>query len=827
MEKPSSKLTLKIRGMTCAACSSKVERVLKKLPGVQEATVNLATETANISFDPELVAEKTIRDKIVQVGYEVAEAGESLTLKIKGMTCAACSSRIERGLAKTPGITSASVNLATEKATVKFDPSVLYPPDIIERVKELGYESETETDEKLTHDDDESRQKDARLRMWFSWALTAPIILWMLPAMFAGGHNMDSMWLGKDAYNVGMLLLSAPVLFWAGLPTYRSAVKAFRILSPNMDSLIALGTLAAYLSGFATFLLHVENYAGVAAMIMAFHLTGRHLEAKARGRASQAIKRLLQLEAKTATILKEGVEREVPLAYVRVGDVFVVRPGQRVPTDGQVIKGESSVDESMATGESLPVQKGVGGELIGATVNQEGILYARATKVGKDTFLAQVIKLVEEAQGTKVPIQEFADKVTAVFVPIVVGVAIFTLAIWLIWPAELSVVLETAKPFVPWVNPHLTPLTLAMVATVAVLVIACPCAMGLATPTALMVGSGMGAENGILIKRGNAIQALQYVKTIVFDKTGTITKGRPSVTDILPLSSTPENLLAIAASVEINSEHPLAKAIVNAAEARGIELQDSEHFISLTGRGVKAEVLGKVALIGNRKLLVEHGIDPSLLEEKVALLESEGKTSMLVAYAGELIGIISVADTLKEDSLAAIKELKKMGLSPVMITGDNRRTAEAIGKAVGIETILAEVLPEGKVQAIRTLQSEGKTVAMVGDGINDAPALTQADVGIAIGTGTDIAIEASDVTIVRGNLGAVVSAIKLSRATFKKIRQNLFWAFFYNLVAIPMAILGLLHPVIAEAAMAMSSITVVTNANLLRQVRIKPDFEKT
>jgi len=825
MEESRVRLALKISGMTCASCSSKVERVLKRLNGVNEATVNLATETANISFDPSLIDEKTIRDKIVQIGYDVKEAGESLSLKIKGMTCAACSSRIERGLAKVPGIAGASVNLATEKATVKYDPSVLYPDDIVARVKELGYEAELETDEKLSNDDDEHRQRDARLRMWFSWALTAPIILWMLPTMFVGGHDKEAMWLGKDVYNVAMLVLSAPVLFWAGFPTYRSALKAFRVLSPNMDSLIALGTLAAYLSGFATFLLHVENYAGVAAMIMAFHLTGRYLEAKARGRASQAIKRLLQLEAKTATIVKDGVEREVPLAYVRVGDVFVVRPGQKVPTDGRVTKGESSVDESMATGESLPVPKTVGGELIGATVNQEGILYAEATKVGKDTFLAQVIKLVEEAQGTKVPIQEFADKVTAVFVPIVVGLALFTLALWLIWPAELAVVLEVAKPFVPWVNPHLTPLTLALVATVAVLVIACPCAMGLATPTALMVGSGMGAENGILIKRGDAIQTLQYVRTIVFDKTGTITKGKPAVTDILPRDSTMEKLLSIAAGVELNSEHPLAKAIVRAAEERRLTPLESERFISLTGRGVKAEVGGKVALVGSRKLLMEHGIDPSPLEAKVTQLESEGKTSMLVAWGDELIGIIAVADTLKDDSLAAIKELKKMGLSPVMITGDNRRTAEAIGRAVGMETILAEVLPEGKVQAIRTLQGEGQTVAMVGDGINDAPALTQADVGIAIGTGTDIAIEASDVTIVRGNLGAVVSAIKLSRATFKKIRQNLFWAFFYNLVAIPLAIVGLLHPVIAEAAMAMSSLTVVTNANLLRKVRIKPDFE--
>lgn len=823
MESSLSKVSLKITGMTCAACTSKIEKVLKRVEGVHEVTLNLATETAAIVFDASKIDPQVFKDKIEKMGYGISEKRDTLTLVISGMTCAACSSRVENGLKKTAGVFSASVNLATEKAVVTYDPAVLAPHDLLDRITKLGYEATLDEDTKPAEDDDQKRQATAALRMWVSWAFTLPIIIWMLPSMFAGGHAMDKMWPSKEIYNIGMIVLAAPVLFWAGLPTYKSAWKAIKILSPNMDALIALGTLAAFGSGFATFTLHVENYAGVAAMIMAFHLTGRYLEAKARGRASQAIKRLLQLEAKTATLLVNGEEREVPLQQVRVGDVYVVRPGQKTPTDGKVIRGESSVDESMATGESLPVRKGVGDELIGATVNQEGILYAEATRVGKDTFLAQVIKLVEEAQSTKVPIQEFADKVTAVFVPIVVGLAVFTAAIWLIWPQELGVVLEMAKPFIPWVNPHLTPLTLAMVATVAVLVIACPCAMGLATPTALMVGSGIGAENGILIRRGDAIQTLQYVKTIVFDKTGTITKGKPDVTDLHALHGTEVELLEVAASVEAGSEHPLGKAIVKRGQAEGLRLRPTEQFSSLTGRGVVAQVEGKLALVGSRKLMLEHGIDPAQLEDTVASLESQGKTVMLVAWESKLLGAIAVADTLKEDSIAAIKELKKMGLTPVMITGDNRRTALTIGRAVGIEDILAEVLPEGKVQAIKSLQSAGKTVAMVGDGINDAPALTQADVGIAIGTGTDIAIEASDVTIVRGNLGAVVSAIKLSRATFRKIRQNLFWAFIYNLVAIPLAVLGLLHPVIAEVAMAMSSLTVVTNANLLRRVNIKPE----
>lgn len=761
---------------------------------------------------------------VAQAGYTGKTKSDSVTLSISGMTCAACSSRVERGLTQAAGVLAASVNLATEKATVEFDPGSTSIAALISRVRELGYEARTEAAAPL--DDDKALQhtRTAARRMWVAWALTAPIIIWMLPVMFAGPHEMDAMWLGKTAYGIGMLVLSAPVLFWAGFPTLMSAVKAVKFGSPNMDTLIAMGTLTAWGTGVATFFTHIENYAGVAAMIMAFHLTGRFLEAKAKGRASQAIRRLLQLEAKTATLLIQGQEREVALSEVQVGDIYVVRPGQKVPTDGKVVRGDSSVDESMATGESLPVRKAAGDELIGATVNQEGLLHGEATRVGKDTFLAQVIKLVEEAQGTKVPIQEFADKVTAVFVPIVIGIAVLTLAAWLLFPHQLANVLDMAKPFVPWVNPHLSPITLAVVATVAVLVIACPCALGLATPTALMVGSGMGAENGILIKRGAAIQTLQEVRTIVFDKTGTITKGKPEVTDVIAVTGTESELLRVAASAESGSEHPLGRAIAKRGGAEGLDLLSLDHFTSYTGRGVVAEVGGRKVAVGTRKLMQElgvAGVAGERIEDTLVRLEDEGKTAMLVGIDGHIAGVIAVADTVKEDSATAIRELKKMGLTPIMITGDNKRTAAAIGRAVGITDILAEVLPEGKVDEIKRLQAQGKKVAMVGDGINDAPALTQADVGIAIGTGTDIAIEASDVTLVRGNLTAAVSAIKLSRATFKKIRQNLFWAFFYNVVAIPLAILGLMHPVIAEVAMAISSVSVVTNANLLRRVNIR------
>lgn len=829
METNSRKLSFKVKGMTCAACSSRVERALSKLDGVAEASVNLATETASVSFDSTKLDSKAILATVEKTGYSAVLNTKTITLAVRDMTCAACSSKIERALQRMDSVHEARVNLAIGKATVVIDESLISPADLEKKITALGYPASLESSDERpgdAKDDDKQKVVIAARRMWISWALTTPIILWMLPAMFAGAHNMNAMWPSKNGYGLGMLILSSPVLFYAGRHTYLSAYKATKNLSPNMDTLIALGTLTAWATGIATFFTHIENYAGVAAMLMAFHLTGRYLEAKAKGRASEAIKRLLQLEAKTATVMVDGIEVEVALESLKLGDIMVIRPGDKVPTDGKVIKGESSIDESMATGESMPVRKILGDEVIGTTVNQEGMIHVEATRIGKDTFLSQVIKLVEEAQGTKVPIQEFADKVTAVFVPIVLIIALGTLALWMLFPAQFASILQIAKPYIPWVNPHLNPLTLAIVATVAVLVIACPCALGLATPTALMVGSGIGAENGILIRRGAAIQMLQYVNVIVFDKTGTITKGKPDLTDIVALSGTEDELLRFAASAEVGSEHPLGRSIVKAAKERSLELVDAENFVSITGRGIAATVGSKKVFVGTRKLLSENNIDPSPAEQDTARLEGEGKTAMLVAVDDRVIGVVAVADTLKDDSAAAIEELKHMGLVPVMITGDNRRTAEAIARSVGIEHVLAEVLPEGKVDEVKRLQADGKKVAMVGDGINDAPSLTQADVGIAIGTGTDIAIEAADVTLVRGNLSAAVSAIKLSRATFKKIRQNLFWAFFYNVVAIPLAIMGLLHPVIAEAAMAISSVSVVTNANLLRRVNIRSEYEQ-
>jgi len=701
------------------------------------------------------------------------------------------------------------------------------PADLKKAVAEAGYEvlEAPETRallEEEGEDEAERKMRQARFRMRVAWLFTAPTILWMLAEMVFGVT-----WPNETIFNLGMILLALPVLFWVGRRTYRSGLTAVLHGYANMDTLITLGTGASLLTGPASFFFPVANYAGVSAMIMAFHLTGRYIEESAKGRASQAIRKLLELGAKTARVVRDGQEMEVPIEEVQIGDLMVVRPGEKIPTDGVVIEGESAVDESMATGESMPVNKRAGDEVIGATVNQEGLLKVQATRVGRDTFLAQVIKLVEEAQGSKVPIQEFADRVTGVFVPVVITVALLTLLAWLLLPDMMRLLVQ-AGSFLPWVNPNLSVGTLAIVSTVAVLVIACPCALGLATPTALMVGSGMGAEHGILIRSGEAIQTLKDVRVVIFDKTGTITKGKPEVTDIVAATEAVSDgdLLRWAASTEQGSEHPLGQAVVQRARAEGLALAEPQAFRATRGKGVTATVDGRHVLVGSRRLMAEHGIDPTPLEGTLRRLEEEAKTAMLVAVDGELIGAVAVADTLKEDSAEAIQELHRMGLETAMITGDNRRTAEAIAHRVGIDHVLAEVLPDGKVAEVQRMQERFGLVAFVGDGINDAPALTQANVGIAIGTGTDIAIEASDVTLVRGELTSVVEAINLSRATFRKIKQNLFWAFFYNVVMIPLAIVGWMHPALAEIAMATSSITVVTNANTLRRVEIRPEYAR-
>lgn len=734
------------------------------------------------------------------------------TMKIGGMTCASCSASVEKALKKVDGVSFANVNLATEKATVKFDPDKANYNQLLEAVHNSGYEvvKEHEKDKELT------AYEQARKKMIGAWSFTIPIALWMIPEMF-----FNKMFPNETIFHLGMILLAIPVLFIIGKRTYISAFRSIIHGSANMDVLIALGTGAAFFTGLLRFFLPIASFAGISAMIMAFHLTGRYIESKAKGKASQAIRKLLELGAKTAIVIRDNSEIEIPIEDVMIGDIMLIKPGSKIPTDGEIIEGKTTIDESMATGESMPVKKKIGDKVLGATINQNGLIRVKATKIGKDTFLSQIIKMVEETQGSKVPIQEFADKVTGIFVPIVIMLAIVTFISWLVFNQQLQQVVIWASNFLPWVNPELSVITQAVFASVAVLVIACPCALGLATPTALMVGSGMGAERGILIRKGEAIQTMKQVNVIVFDKTGTITKGKPEVTDIVPLNISENDLLQFAASMEAGSEHPLASAIMDKAKTEKLKLFPVEDFKAISGKGISGKIKDKIILVGNKKLLDNEKIKIDKIEKQIELLENEAKTIMIISYDNEILGLIAVADALKDDSVFAISELHKMGLITVMLTGDNKITANVIAKNVGIDYVVSDILPERKVSEIVKLQDKYGIVAMVGDGINDAPALKQANIGIAIGTGTDIVIESADITLVQGNLSAVITAIKLSRATFKKIKQNLFWAFAYNIISIPIAIMGLLHPVIAEVAMAISSITVVTNANLLRKVKLR------
>jgi len=637
--------------------------------------------------------------------------------------------------------------------------------------------------------------EDKELKSWKrkligAWIFAIPVAIFMFSGRVFNVEILPENWMIP-----ALLILGFPVVFIFGFETIKSGFRGFYTFYFNMDSLIALGTVVAYLTGFFSYLGFVADYSGVSSMIMAIFLTGKYIESKAKGKASQEIKKLLQLGAKKAKVLRGKEEIEIEISEVKKGDILIVKPGEKIPTDGIVVRGESSVDESMVTGESLPTDKLKGSNVIGATINQDGILYVKAEKVGKDTFLAHIIKLVEEAQGTKVPIQKVADKITSIFVPIILIITLLSFANWWIFTGELSKALGVA---------------------IAVLVIACPCSLGLAVPISLMVGSGMGAKNGILIRKGEAIQTMKEVKIIVFDKTGTITKGKPEVTDIY--SKVKESqLLETAGSLEKLSEHPIAKAIVNKANLK--KYKKVSRFKVLRGRGVEGKISGKEILIGNMTLMKERKINFKLFEEKIKGFENDGKTTMIVAENKKIIGVIAVADAIKEDSIDALKILNKENYKTIMITGDNERTAKAIAKQVGIKEVIANVLPEDKAKQVEMLQKEGM-VAFVGDGINDAPALKQSNVGIAMGSGTDIAIEAGDLVLTKSSLIGVVQSIRLSKATFRKIKQNLFWAFAYNTVAIPVAIAGLLHPIIAELAMALSSITVVMNANLLRRSKI-------
>ncbi len=797
-----------IEGMHCASCARNIEKAVKKIKETKSASVNFATKKLYVEFDEDIsnISDESIKKSVSRVGdykafSEDEKKEEKVSFVVKGLDNPHCAMTIEKALKKI-NAKNIQININAHKVSAIVDKEKAK-----KAIHDAGYEVIREEE---TEGAEIKEMNQAKKRMFYSWFFALPVGILMILEMFTA--------FGIPYIDYIFILAAIPVLFVFGWKTYVSGIKSAKYLSFNMDFLIFLGTFIAFLTGLLKFVLPIENYATIGAMIMAFHLTGRYVETKARGRASLAIKKLLKLGAKTAVIIRNNKEIEIQISEVKIGDVMIVRPGEKIPTDGVVVKGESAVDESMVSGESLPIEKKKNDKVIGATINQDGVLYVKATKIGKDTFLSNIIKLVEEAQGSKIPIQEFADKVTNKFVPVIIGIAVLTFVIWMIFP-EFMKNITGFFSFIPWINLNVNSIALALFAAIAVLVIACPCALGLATPTALMVGSGLGAEKGIFIRRGEAIQTMREIKTIIFDKTGTLTKGKPELTDLIPKDITENELLKISASLEIASEHPIAKAIVDAAKKRKIKINEIEKFKILRGRGAEGILKGKKVLIGNRKLMQENKINIKTLEDKMQEFESQGKTVMALVYGNKVLGILAVADTLKEESEKAISELKKMKFKTIMITGDNERTAKAIAKKVGIENVLANVLPEEKVNEVRKLQKQGM-VAFVGDGINDAPALKQSNVGIAIGTGTDIAIESGDIILAKGDLQGVVSSIKLSKATFKKIKQNLFWAFGYNITAIPLATLGLLHPVIAEIAMATSSISVVMNANLLKRKRI-------
>jgi Cu+-exporting ATPase len=799
-----NKETLKISGMSCAACAARIEKSLSKLEGVSKAAVNYAVEKAVVEYDDGIVNAEKFGEVIKKLGYEVVEEKASsevkIDLKLKGMSCAACAARIEKKLNKTEGIKKAVVNFATEKASVEYDSSRVKVSDIIKAVEALGYNAEQAGEVSRDREKEQREKEIKRLRMELivSAVLSSPLVMAMLLTLV----NIDLAFFHNEYFQ---LIVATPIQFIIGFRFYKNAFYALRAKSTNMDVLIAMGTSAAYFySIYNAFfvpakdgMMMKELYFEAAAVIITLILLGKYLEAVAKGKTSEAIKKLMGLQAKTARVIRNGIEEDIPIEEVEAGDLIVVRPGEKVPVDGKIIDGNSSIDESMLTGESLPVEKKAGDFVIGATINKFGTFKFEATKVGKDTALSQIIKMVEDAQGSKAPIQKIADRVSGVFVPAVVGIAVATFLIRYLAMGSFAD---------------------GIVSAVAILVIACPCALGLATPTAIMVGTGKGAENGILIKGGEHLEMTYKLNAVVLDKTGTITKGQPEVTDIIPLGQIEKGeILRLAAIAEKNSEHPLGAAIYERGRKEYDSIPDPDQFEAIPGRGVMAVIDNNVIHIGTRKLMTEKDISLGATEAAIAKLEDEGKTAMLMAVNSRIEAIVAVADTLKESSGEAIEEMQNMGIEVYMITGDNKRTADAIAKQVGIKNVLAEVLPENKAEEVEKLKKQGKIVSMVGDGINDAPALATADIGMAIGTGTDVAIEAADITLMRGDLITIPAAIRLSRKTMRKIKQNLFWAFIYNIIGIPFAALGLLNPIIAGGAMAFSSVSVVTNSLSLKR----------
>lgn len=806
MSEQTKETTFNITGMTCAACSTRIEKGLNKMEGVEQANVNLALEKSTITYDPNKVKPEELQQKIEKLGYGVSM--DVAEFNITGMTCAACSTRVEKGLNKMEGITNANVNLALETATVTYNPESVSPSDIIAKVEKLGYGAERKQDRQ--DDQVDHRQRAIEKQKWkfiISAILSLPLLYTMV------GHFSFTSWIYMPDILMNpwfQFALATPVQFIIGSQFYIGAFKALRNGSANMDVLVALGTSAAYfyslyqsIQSIGAHTHELSLYYETSAVLITLILLGKLFEAKAKGRSSEAIKKLMGLQAKTAVVERDGKELEVPLEEVVTGDIVFVKPGEKVPVDGEIIDGRSALDESMITGESVPVDKVVGDTVIGATINKNGFLKIRATKVGSDTALAQIVKVVEQAQGSKAPIQRLADKISGIFVPIVVGVAVVTFLIWyfIVDPGNFAEALEKM---------------------IAVLVIACPCALGLATPTSIMAGSGRAAEFGILFKGGEHLEQTHKINTALLDKTGTVTNGKPVLTNVITVSNWNESeLLSLVASAEKQSEHPLAEAIVKGVQEKGISLTQVESFDAVPGFGIEAKVNNYSLLIGTRKLMQKHSVT---IDENghIAMntFEEEGKTAMLVAVDGAYAGVVAVADTIKVSSKQAINRLINMGIDVWMITGDNERTAKAIAQEAGIQHVIAEVLPEQKANEVKKLQESGKHVAMVGDGINDAPALAVADIGMAIGTGTDVAMEAADITLMRGDLNSIADAIAMSKYTVRNIKQNLFWALGYNTLGIPIAALGFLAPWVAGAAMAFSSVSVVLNALRLQKIKL-------
>ncbi len=804
------KLDIPIRGMSCAACASRIQKGLEALQGVLSADVNFGTERATLELEGEVAGTDRIKSLVEELGYEVGT--ESVVLNIGGMSCAACVQRVEEALKGVEGVTDANVNFGTEQATVEYISAGI--DELKRAVQEAGYSAEEVSDEAVDGKEEEKEREYRGLLRRFVLASSLSVLV------MAGTHQGWFPFLEdvpRQMIFVVLLILTVPIQFWAGWRFYVGFWKALKHWSADMNTLIAVGTSAAFIySAAATFAPGLfagagqepEVYYDTSAMIITLILLGRLLEARAKARTSDVIKRLMGLRPKTARVVRDGQELDVPADEVVVGDIVVVRPGEKIPVDGAVVDGYSSVDESMITGESIPVEKTRGIEVIGATVNKTGSFRFKALKVGKDAVLSQIVKLVEEAQGSKAPIQRLADKIAGVFVPLVMCVAAATFLIWY------------------FVGPH-PALNFALLNFVAVLIIACPCAMGLATPTAIMVGTGVGAENGILIKGGESLEAVQGLSVVALDKTGTLTEGKPKVTDVVLLNDFDEDeVLRLAGSVEKNSEHPLGEAIRRKAQELNLELSDVEGFEAIPGGGVSARAGGNRIVLGDKRMMERFGVHTDGIESEADSLRNLGRTVVFLSVDDKIAGVIGIADGLKDGSKEAVSKLHSLGLEVVMITGDNKKTAAVIAEEVNIDRVMAEVLPQDKSDAVRKLQSEGKVVAMVGDGINDAPALAQADIGIAIGTGTDVAMEASDITLITGDLRGVITSIELSRTTMRTIKQNLFWAFFYNSVGIPIAagvlypFLGiLLNPIFASAAMALSSVSVVTNSLRLRRFR--------